>query len=143
MDDVAIGITGTGLETPETVKNEMQNLSNKYDKYLFAAGGRLNLQKCLWYLIDFTRVKNKIIYRQEFDSNQYNLEVTEAFSKKSKTIQRLNPHQHHKSLGIFLAPDGNQKKEIEHLKEKVNIWSKMINGTLLYEKCVRWHAYQY
>ena len=47
VDDVAIGITGSQMESPEAIKEEMQKLSNKYDKYLFAAGGRLNLSKCL------------------------------------------------------------------------------------------------
>ena len=89
----------------------MQNLANKYDKYLFAAGGRLNLQKCLWYLIDVTRIKNKVVYRQDFDTEQFDLEITEAFSKKTKTIRRLNTHQPHKSLGAYLAPDGNQKRK--------------------------------
>ena len=60
VDDIAIGITGSQMESPETIKEEMKKLSNKYDYYLYAAGGRLNLSKCLWYLIDFTYIK-KII----------------------------------------------------------------------------------
>ena len=79
---------------------------NKYDKYLFAARGRLNLSKFLWYLIDFYRMKNEILYRNDFDGGNFNLEVTEAFSNKKRTVTRLNPIQAHKSLGIYLAPDG-------------------------------------
>ena len=43
VDDIVIGVTGTNLESPEKIKEEMQLLANKYDKYLFAAGERLNL----------------------------------------------------------------------------------------------------
>ena len=38
MDDIAIGVTSTNLESPEKNKEKIQFLSNKYDKYLFAAG---------------------------------------------------------------------------------------------------------
>ena len=119
VDDVAIGVAGMKMESPEMIKNEMQKLSNKYDKYLFAAGGRLNISKCLWYLIDFTRSRNKITYNQNFENEQFDLNVMEAFSKKNKTIKRLNPNQSHKSLGVHLAPDGNQETEIKYSKRKL------------------------
>ena len=108
VDDVAIGVTGLKRKSLETIKNEMQKLWNKYDKYLFTAGGRLNISECLWYLIDFTPSRSKIIYNQNFDDQRFNLNVMEDFLKKNKIIKRMNPNQSHKSLGFHLAPDGNQ-----------------------------------
>ena len=110
VDDVVIGITGTKMGSPEVIKEEMQKLSNKYDKYLFASGGRLNLSKCLWYLIDFIRIKNKVSYKNDFVGDNFNLEVTEAFLNKKRTFQRLLSSQAHKSQGVFIAPDVNQMK---------------------------------
>ena len=59
------------------------------------------------------------------------------FSKKQKTIKRLNPNQSHKSLGVHLAPDGNQETEIKYLKNKVNTWSMLMNGTFSNDKVRR------
>ena len=71
-------------------------------------------------MIDFKRIKNKILYETEFGGDNFNPEVTEAFSNEKITVERLLPSQAHKSLRVYITPDGNQMKEVEYLKKQVN-----------------------
>ena len=125
VDDTNNELTGNEGEDRDSVAKRMQSLSGKYEKYLRLAGGRLALHKCLWYLIDFKRIGNKIKMIEKEDSPHISLEIEETFSKKTVVIKRLNPIQAHKKLWVLIAPDGNQDKEVNFLHEQVNKWSQL------------------
>ena len=46
----------------------------------------------------------------------------------------MDPGEAHKTLGVWLAVDGNSKKEVDYLKGKVNKWVMMTSASVLLDK---------
>ena len=46
----------------------------------------------------------------------------------------MDPDEAHKTLGVWLAVDGNSKKEVEYLQGKVNKWAMMTSASVLLDK---------
>ena len=118
VDDTNNGITGNPGKSKESVVDRMQVLSGKYEKYMSLSGGRLALNKCVWYLLDYVRVGNKIKMLTKEDSMEIKLTITETLLRKKVEIKRLNPSEAHKKLGVKMTEDGSMKQEIKSLKEK-------------------------
>ena len=48
-----------------------------------------------------------------------------------ENIRRLEPHETHETLGIFIAITNNQTKQLEVLKEMINDWVRKIQSSPL------------
>ena len=137
VDNTAIGLTAQPLESPEGITTRMNVLANKYDKYLNLSGGRLAVHKCLWYFLGYKRRGDKIYPVTIKESPHLQVNITEAFSGKNIRIKRMDPSEAHKTLGVWLAIDGNSKKEVEFLQGKVNKWAMMTSAAVLSDKSRR------
>ena len=67
----------------------------------------------------------------------FNFLLTETFSNEKRRVKRLLPSQEHKSLGVYIAPDGNQMKEVEYSKRQVKKCPMLTNATILNDKVRR------
>ena len=109
----------------EEAVERMQEAIHRWEGGLKATGGAIQPDKSWVYPIGF-----------KFDASgkwEYDNEVNEKFQFQvkdhnniMKQMPTLNPSEGKETLGVFLAPDGNNKKMIEYLKEKTENWSDMI-----------------
>ena len=71
------------LESYEDITEQMNNLANKYDKYLNLSGGRLAVHKCLWYFLAYKRKGDRIYPITIKESPHLKVRITEAFLVKN------------------------------------------------------------
>ena len=129
VDDTAIGVTDNA-KTKETVLEQLEFDQQKHGLYMYSAGHKLAFDKCYFYLIDFIRDgyghRHKLIH--ELDGS---LELREGFDTQYKPIKRLQPFASHKTLGIHIAADGNQKGQKRALKKKIEEWCQKLKTRYL------------
>ena len=83
IDDTLIGLTAKPLESYEDITERMNNLANKYNKYLNLSGGRLAVHKCVWYFLAYKRKGDKTYPITIKESPYLKVSITEAFSGKN------------------------------------------------------------
>ena len=122
--------------TLEEAVEAMQEAIHRWEGGLKATGGAIRPDKSWVYPIGF-----------KFDNNgkwKYDEDVKEKFIfrvKDHEEIMRvmptMNPSEGKETLGVFLAPDGNNKKMIEYLTEKTESWSDLVRTGHLNKKDAR------
>jgi len=85
-------------------------------------GGELVPEKCFWYLIDFEWHNQQWKYKKAKDTLGQ-LSVQQPNSGRI-IIPRLEPEEAWRTLGVWLALDGNDGAEVKHLTEVVAEWDK-------------------
>ena len=117
VDDTAIGVT-ENVKTCDTVLEQLEHDQQKHGFYMYAEGHKLAFDKCHYYLVDFIRdgfkYRHKLLHELEGE-----LELKEGFQTQYKPIKRLEPFASHKTLGIHIAVDGNQRGQIRVLEKKL------------------------
>ena len=67
---------------------------------------------------------------QEHRKIDYNFTVKDL-NKEITQLDQLNPNIGKETLGVFLAPDGNNDEVVKQLRKKTEKWAKLItNGYL-------------
>jgi len=56
-------------------------------------------------------------------ARQTHLGVVNDISDTRKPIKRREPHQAYKTLGVFLAPDGNPSQQYDKMLSAATIWA--------------------
>ena len=129
VDDAAIGVT-ENVKVCSTVLEQLEHDQQKHGYYMFAEGHKLAFDKCYYYLIDFVRDgyshRHKLVH--ELDGE---LALKEGFDTQYKPIKRLQPFACHRTLGIHIAADGNQKGQIRVLESKIKEWCKKLKTRYL------------
>ena len=110
--------------TPESVTLKLQQSINFWEATLRASGGALAPAKCHWYLIDYRWQGNQWFIVPPSDS-QATITVRSP-SGRRVTIDRVDPSEARKTLGVWTAPTGSMDAELEYLKTKVQSWVEKI-----------------
>ena len=140
IDDASLMTNG---DNSRQAVEKLATNSQKHERYLFSTGGRLALHKCFWTLMTYqwTNGKAEIVTYDERRAKQTTTEdnairLTQGgdFSKKY-VIKRIGASTAYRTLGVFLAANGSQKKQKEVLQDKSEKWSiKMRNSNLTNEE---------
>ena len=111
-------------ETQEekVVKSDMQSLLEKWDQGLSITGGGLSHEKSYWYNIEFVQKHSKWKMQGKRDDI---LIRTEPDGSEGEIVN-LDPSQSMKSLGIWIAPDGNMRKEVKYLRQESESWASQL-----------------
>jgi len=111
------------------VMSKMQQSLNLWHGLLKATGGDLVPDKCFWYLINFTWVKDRWQYAKWKDQER-TLSIPSSDGTKIM-IPRLDTSKARRTLGVWLAPDGNNQAEYQHLRDETLRWKNhMITSNL-------------
>jgi len=88
------------------------------------------LEKCFWYTIKFHLSNNKWTYMNQ-EQLPAKLMVQEETGKQVP-IPRHEPSKVCRTLGVQLAPDGNNKEEAKYLTQVTSEWGggKIVKGRL-------------
>ena len=100
----------------------MQASVNMWEGGLRASGGALVPSKSHWYLIKFLwDAQGRMRYATIKDTP-----ATLSVRGPDNTVQpleRLDPHEARRTLGVRLAVDGNNKAEMEHRRQEALNWA--------------------
>jgi len=128
VDDTDLIVTDESNDI-RAVERKMQNSLRLRHGLLQASGGDLVPSKCFWYLIDFTWKNGHWRYTQ-WDENSRPLSISNKDGSKV-SIPRLPTHEARRTLGVRLAPDGNNDAEYAHLREESVQWKNhMVSAKL-------------
>ena len=124
--DLVQGNIGNVDITTDQVMQEMQQALSRWEGGLKATGGALVPEKSFVYPIDF-KFDNlgKAHYKSVEEINAY-------FAVPDKddqiiTLRQLEPSTASETLGVYLAPDGNNNAAKEALLEKGRLWSELVH----------------
>ena len=87
------------------------------------SGGCLVPAKNWWTIVDFTWTHGHWKYTAEFEDAEL---LIKDFEGHSKTLRLLEPTESQKMLGVWLAPDGNNRRQIEEMRLVSTKWSEQI-----------------
>jgi hypothetical protein len=124
--DLVQGQMGGVNITTEEVMQEMQEAILRWEGGLKATGGAIVPEKSFVYPIDFKftpagKVKYKTV--QEINAR---FEVPNA-QDQIIALKQLEANEASETLGVFLAPDGNNDAAKEALLAKANLWSELVH----------------
>ncbi len=128
VDDTDLCVTHP-TDKANQVAAHMQKAVTLWEGLLRATGGALVPEKCFWYLVAFEHSNNKWKYLQ---CNQApgSLTILDT-DRRPNLVQRLEPHEARRTLGVRLAPDGNMETELDYLLDVAKDWQcKMKNSKL-------------
>eukprot|EP00978_Attheya_sp_CCMP212_P004465 scaffold9742_cov58-Attheya_sp.AAC.1 len=116
------GDTAATLDEHGSVLNERAQEAR--DHFVFgmnATGGEAKPIKCWWYQIEFYWQSGKWKYKTATDC-PYELSVPTGPGKRA-LIRQMDPTDAAETLGVWLAPEGNNKTAITNLLAKSTLWA--------------------
>jgi len=120
VDDTNI-IQSVLKENPAQARQQLQDAIDTWEYSLKATCGALVPEKTVWWLVSFKWNGTSWSYTGIQDSPG-ELFVNDINNNR-KTINRLEPHQACKTLGVYLAPDGNLEQQVTKLQTTVKTWA--------------------
>ena len=142
VDDTSTGVTQNTVFPNNNILDQLAHDEQVHPHVLYAIGHKLALDKCNYYLVIFKRdgIKHRICLIHEFPGE---LNLQEAFHSIPVRVRRLQPFAAHRTLGCFLAVDGNQKMQFRVLMEKVQDWNRKVTTSFLVaeDKLVSYDVY--
>jgi hypothetical protein len=121
------------------VAKKMQDALSAWEGGLKVTGGAIVPEKSNWYLIDFVWDKGNWRYKT-MEKTAATLRIRNC-TGTVKVLERLETHDARRTLGVRLAPDGNNAAEAIFLRERVNDWADRIRTGHLPRKLV-WESWQ-
>ena len=126
VDDTDLLQSSTTSSTPlAQSQQDMQDFIDAWCGGLRATGGALVPSKSWIYPIEFHfNAKGQPSYKNPTDMNLH-FTVKDAWNTRQELVQ-IHPSIAKETLGVFLAPDGNENKQIEYLTQKIKKWEDKI-----------------
>ena len=114
---------------------ELQQMLNIWEGGLHATGGALSAEKSYWYAFEFAWTGKTWRYTT-IDELPGTLTILLPDRLHSEPLLRLEPSEARETLGLWIAPDGNQTAQFTALVDKATHWaSKIRSGRLNFAEC--------
>jgi hypothetical protein len=123
VDDTDTLQSGELDDDIETVLNEAQKGLNLWEEGIRATGGELKGSKSDFAIVNF--IWNGGEWRYEQKNAKYKLCVSSDTGEK-EPLEQLNADEARRTLGVWQAVDGNEKKQTTVMKEKAEAWSTSV-----------------
>jgi hypothetical protein len=118
VDDADVVHTTKDVNTSgDIVRLEMQQAIDHWEGGLKATGGALVPEKSYWYLIDFVWTGEKWRYAIKEDIPG-DISFNNVNDIGRARLHRYEGSEAQKTIGVFLAMDGNNMEETPHLRKK-------------------------
>ena len=122
--------------TADEVMDEMQEAILRWEGGLKATGGALVPAKSFVYPIDFKfNSSGKPTYKTVAEIGT-SFEAPNANGVMTN-LDQLEPSEARETLGVYLAPDGNNDEAVKRLREKAKAWSNLVTTGHLTAQDVR------
>lgn len=113
------------LEEAVVTLQGLQDFATDWDEALYLTGGAIVPEKSHWTMISMAWENDKWRYQTK-DQLSGDIKLKDPISRIPKPIKRLDPHEAEETLGVYLAGDGNNKKQIQKLRNKSQIFTQCI-----------------
>ena len=127
VDDTDLPLTRGKYSTGEELINPFQEALDRWAGGLTVTGGELAPIKSWCYLVDHIWTGKKWRYRTK-EEMPGEFTLTDRHGVRH-AIDRLEPSVEKETLGILIAPDGNQKELAKCLKEKAKDFGEKIRSS--------------
>jgi hypothetical protein len=127
----------TPQDTEQEVSEEMQRALNTWEGAIRATGGAIVPPKSFWYLLGFLWIEGCWRYKDEIEAPAI-LSVRDCDGTVVE-LERLPPNVARRTLGVRLAPDGNNEDEVKHLRGVAEKWKDHIRTGHL-QRHEAWYA---
>ena len=107
------------------VHSQMQAMLTMWDELMEVNGAAIAPEKCWWYLADFKWSKGRC---RMIDAGKDTVLQVRDKNQKMQALTNLPLSEAKEMLGVFLAPDGNEKKAAEALTHKIAKWTTFISS---------------
>lgn len=107
---------------------------------LRATGGAIRPDKSFWYLISWHFRNGKWSWQSQ-DQTPGEIRVHDA-DNQLRNLDRLAPNEARKTLGVFVAPNGNWRKQIDYLKEKSRVFASQLETNFI-SRSEAWYAFRF
>jgi hypothetical protein len=141
VDDADLVQTArSGRRGFQEVADQMQEALSAWEGGLKATRGAIVPEKSHWYLIDFVWDKGGNWRYTTINETEANIQIRDC-TGTVKLLERLEVNDARRTLGVRLAPDGNNAAEFEFLRERVSDWADRIRTGHLPRRLV-WELWQ-
>ena len=123
VDDTDILQTGLNWEDYIDITDKLQAAVDLWEKCTELSGSCMVPAKSWWTLVDFTWTKGKWKYATEFEDAELIIKDAE---RQNRTLRLLEPSESQKMLGVWLAPDGNNCKQIVEMRLSSTQWAERV-----------------
>ena len=147
VDDARQGINTEGVikfntehETTLTLIQAASKASQSFERYLTLTGGKLALDKTMFYALipDMGKTQKRYLGKEEIDIE---IELDENFNGEPVKLNMYQPNEAHKMLGIYTDPAGTLIEQIEYMCSQSREWNtRMLGSTLSSEE--KWLSYR-
>ncbi len=124
VDDTDLCQTSLSPSNYEEVLATAQEGVTLWEGIIRATGGAIVPSKTHWYLIDFKWKDGKWRYALK-DESPGTLHVRDC-NGILHPLERLQPFEARRTLGVRLAPDGNNRAEYQYLRQTAEDWREKI-----------------
>ncbi len=104
---------------PAQLTQTIQQTAKTWERLLHVSGGALQFQKCSYYAIMW-HWKHGIPCMIDVQEKKYKVSIMESKTGKNIPIQQRQHCQSHKTLGVWLTPNGSFQDEYNFLLTKAN-----------------------
>jgi hypothetical protein len=118
VDDTSLWILRMGLLFM-ALTTLMQQTAQRWARLIHVSGGALNLLKCFWYGIQWYYTPTGIPRMCKIQADDPSIDVSPG-DDPSRT-QRVEVTKGMRTLGVRLAPDGNDFDEFQHRMEEATM----------------------
>lgn len=118
-----------GEESIEELKEKTRVTAQWWEELLHATGGKLELQKCFFYLMAWMfdgEGTAKLVSSTESTDQQ--VSITNSKTGEEVTIERKECSESHKTLGAIENPTGDFHEEVKRLLEKSRKMAQCISS---------------
>ena len=98
---------------PNTLAKRMQIRAQFWEKLLFTTGGKLNFNKCYWYLIKWCWDANGNPHLCSNNECPASLSLTNGNDLHPVTITRIEPTEALETLGVWTSPSATNNKNFK------------------------------
>jgi hypothetical protein len=137
VDDTDI-ITYNNDFSPGQVMEKIQQNINLWTGGLSTTGGQLEPSKTYWYNIQFLWNQGRWKYAT-IQETPGNVTTTDAQGNRV-VLERVEVQEARRTLGVRIAPDGNNGEEFRYLKEQADDWADRIRSGLI-PRTYTWQAF--
>ena len=117
----------------ETAVNNVQSTTQLWAQLLEASGGKLELQKCFYYVLkwNFTSDGEPIpmSIAEQAAANITPITIKDSFQNKNIPIQQKECNSHHKTLGVYKNMLGDETYQCEILAQKSYNLAQIVNSS--------------
>lgn len=102
-----------------TLVQTMCNTAQRWERLLYATGGALNLMKCFWYGVQWHFTDSGVPKMMRIKDDDPGIELTCGSNLQIKhSIKRIETTKGMRTLGVRLAPNGNDQDEFNYRMEE-------------------------